>query len=130
MEMSRADTLVLAIDPGLVCGWSLGRGHDLEQHGQSEYLKFMNSFAVILSTNGVNRVVAERMDPRRWDNDTRLTVEAVGALRWWSARCGFVLHEVNAADKKRTIDSVPTGFRNHERDAEAVRLWDLWYGTW
>ncbi len=128
--MNRRTALVLAVDPGKVCGWTLGRGSDVEQHGQAEHLAFMDSFAIMLAASGVDRVVAERMDPRRWDNDTRLTVEVVGALRWWSARCGFVLHEVNAADKKRTIDSVSFDFRNHERDAEAVRLWDLWYGTW
>ncbi len=128
--MSRAEDLVLAVDPGETCGWSLGRGVFSEQRGQAEHLGFMDSFAIMLAAGDVDRVVAERMDPRRWDNDTRLTVEVVGALRWWSARCGFVLHEVNAADKKRTISSVPTDFRKHERDAEAVRLWDLWYGTW
>ncbi len=122
---------MLAVDPGLVCGWSLGRGVNSEQHGQAEHLAFMDSFAIMLAASGVDRVVAERMDPRRWDNDTRLTVEVVGALRWWSARCGFVLHEVNAADKKRTINHVDNGIRRpHEQDAEAVRLWDLWYGTW
>ena len=122
---------MLAVDPGLVCGWSLGRGHDVEKHGQLDHMLFMDAFAVMLAASGVDRVVAERMDPRRWDNDTRLTVEAVGALRWWSSRCGFVLAEVNAADKKRTINHVDSGIRrSHERDAEAVRLWDLWYGTW
>ncbi len=128
--MNRRTALVLAVDPGETCGWTLGRGLDVEQHGQAEHLAFMDSFAIMLAASGIDRVVAERMDPRRWDNDTRLTVEVVGALRWWSARCGFILHEVNAADKKRTIDSVSSDFRKHERDAEAVRLWDLWYGTW
>ncbi len=128
--MNRREAWVLAIDPGLVCGWSLGRGQDLEQFGEDKAFKFLDTFAAMLSSGRIDRVVAERIDPRRWDNDMKTTVEISGAIRWWSHRCGFKLAEVNAADKKRTISMVPEEVKGHARDAEAVRLWDLMYQLW
>jgi hypothetical protein len=128
--MNRAKALVLAIDPGLMCGWSLGRGEHLEQSGEAKAFEFMDFFAGELASGEIDRVVAERIDPRRWDNDMKRTVEISGAIRWWCHRCGFTLAEVNAADKKRTMGSITWVTSRHARDAEAVRLWDLWYGTW
>ncbi|KKN32821.1 hypothetical protein LCGC14_0810120 [marine sediment metagenome] len=128
--MNRATALVLAIDPGLMCGWSLGRGEHLEQFGEAKAFEFLDTFAAMLASGDLDRVVAERLDPRRWDNDMKRTVEISGAIRWWAYRCGFTLAEVNAADKKRTINEVPAEVKSHARDAESIRLWDLYYGTW
>ncbi len=108
----------------------MGRGQHLEQSGEAEAFEFLDNFPAMLAEGQIDRVVAERIDPRRWDNDMKTTVEVSGAIRWWSHRCGFELAEVNAADKKRTMSMVPEEVKGHAQDAEAIRLWDLMYQLW
>lgn len=127
----RADTLVLAIDPGRECGYTFGRGDELEVAGHSAAWDFLDKMWLWLSTGEVDRVVIERFDPRRWDNDAKATVEVVGAMKWIARRASVLVVEVNAADKKKTIEEAAERIANrHARDAEAIRLWDFRYGSW
>lgn len=125
---------IYAIDPGRVCGFSVGWGDETEYVGQAEYHDFLLQFNDGL--RGTDLVAVERMDPRRWDNDTKLTVEVVGAIKFLATERGADLVEVNASDKKKTMrdvdDRVVAGFgaSSHARDAEAIRLWALRYGKW
>lgn len=132
--MNRQSAIVLAIDPGLVCGWTRGVGLEPAlEFGQYALIEMLDHLYHTVCAGAVDRIVCERFDPRRWDNDTTRTVEAIGAIRWLAHLGATEFGFVNAGDKQRTMPSVSknmfVGFP-HAADAEAVRLWDLRYGRW
>lgn len=128
----RTESLVFAVDPGRDCGWSIGRGEGvLEGAGASPAFQFLQFYRLCLAAGEVDRVVIERFDPRRWDDDSKFTVGVAFALRWLASEAGVDFAEVNAADKEKTIEEARDRLSNrHARDAEAIRLWDLRYGKW
>lgn len=132
--MNRQDTVVVAIDPGLTCGWSRAAGESKTlEVGHLEGYEMLDQLYHMLSAGAVERIVCERFDPRRWDDETTRTVEVVGAIRWLAHLSEMPLGFVNPADKQRTIGDVPHDVKligQHAVDAEAVRLWDLRYGRW
>lgn len=134
--MSKRDrTIVLGVDPGLTFGWILGEGLERIDGGKEPAEAFLEKIYPIINSGVIGRVASERFDPRRWDNDSKLTVEFIGALKFICRHAGVPLGEVNAADKNKIFASkrAPTEAdipNKHTRDAEAVRLWDLRYGKW
>lgn len=130
----RERSKVIAIDPGATCGVSIGVGSDIigAYHLQAdEFLQELWDALWTRDYQAYDRVVVERFVPRRIDNDAQRTIEVIGAIKFIcnGSASGFAM--VNAADKKKTMPLVPGWINNaHERDAEAIRLWDLRYGTW
>jgi hypothetical protein len=127
--MNRSEFVVLGVDPGLTTGWSYGQGKAIHEHGEKEAYAFLDWLSTMLATGFVDRVVVERVDPRRWDNDTRFTVEVAGVVRWLAHHSNTPYAEVNAGDRMKVIQEIPAIGR-HARDAEAIRLWDYRYGRW
>lgn len=127
--IDRTKATVLSIDQGRTCGWALAVGNEVT-YGEDEAFRFIGRTLTLLDAYDFDRVVLERIDPRRWDNEIKFTVEVTGALKWIIWSYDVPLAEVNPADKKKTIGEVIPEVKGHARDAEALRLWDLRYGTW
>lgn len=125
----RHQVAVIGVDPGEIVGWSIGYGHTVHEFGQDPYDKFLNFLEYGLAAGAFERVVSERVDPRRWDNEMKLTVGVGFSVGWLARRAGVVFAEVNAADKVKTMPAVRAEGK-HARDAEAIRLWDFRYGRW
>lgn len=123
--------IVLAIDPGKTCGWSIGRGQCHIESGQHEAAAMLSRIdGMMTSPTPIDRMVVERFNPRRWDQDSVATVEVIGAIRWLAWKGGVGIAEVGAADRRRVLGEVEHIEGRHARDAEACRLWDLRYGRW
>lgn len=129
--MSRRSITVIGVDPGDTVGWSVGYGHTVDSFGKAPWAEFLTFLEYGLAAGVFERVVSERIDPRRWDNEMKLTVGVSFTIQWLTSRAGVVFAEVNAADKAKTMPAVLQRIDNkHARDAEAIRLWDLRYGRW
>jgi hypothetical protein len=119
---------VIAIDPGSEhVGWSLGAGELISSWGEDspeEFLVRMDQPPV------VGRVVVERFDLRQFTKESQLTVEFIGAIKNVCRQRKLDLAFVNASSKKKFINTLPSKITGHARDAEAIRLYDLHYGTW
>ena len=119
---------VLAVDPGSEhVGWVIGAGNKAELWGEKhpeEFLASMDQPPVI------GRIVVERFDIRQFTRDSMLTVELIGAIKNVCRQRNLDLAFVNASSKVKTITRVRSDITGHARDAEAIRLYDLEYGTW
>ena len=119
---------VLAVDPGSQhVGYSIGAGEKVElwgEHTPEEFLISMDQPPVI------GRVVVERFDIRQFTRDAQITVELIGAIKNVCRQRVLDLAFVNAVSKQKFITNVPANITGHARDAEAIRLYDLHYGTW
>jgi hypothetical protein len=123
----REKILVLGVDPGSgTVGWSLGRGQKIEAFGQM----LPNDFLMAMEDTAASRVVIERFDIRQFTVDAYRTVEIIGAIKWICRRRALKIGIVNAADKVKFLQTISLDVRDHARDAEAVRLYDLAYGQW
>lgn len=128
--MSRAETICLAIDPGGTTGWSMGRGVVLEDLGEQDSETFLQFLFEM--DDGIGRVVIERFDLQRLDNDALATIKMIGAVEWICRHRGWPYVEVNRSDKRKFIEytrTIAVG-KPHAADAEALRLYDLEYGKW
>ncbi len=119
----REDVIVLGIDPGDMVGYSDGRDY----HGATEATEFLILFDAAMW----QRVVIERFHIRKVTPDAERTIAVIGGIQTLCARAMIPVAFVEPAAKRKTMRYVPDGYTNrHERDAEAVRLWDLRYGDW
>lgn len=127
--MNRFTVRVLAIDPGSEhVGFSYGKGEEIKSWGTTAPEEFLT--VVINQPPPVGRVVVERFDIRQFTRDSQITVELIGAIKWICNDRYLDIAFVNPSSKKKFIDSVPEEVTGHARDAEAIRLYDLNYGTW
>ncbi len=120
---------MVAIDPGLTFGISHAVSGECF-HVERPALRGLEWLQSAIAAGVVDRVVIERFDPRRWDEEAVLTVEFIGVIRWLCKQGGIPIGEVNADAKKKTLPETEHIEGGHARDAEAVRLWDLRYGKW
>lgn len=126
----RQDILVLAIDPGVTVGWTMGRGPNLETKGETEWQEFLMLMHGIHEEHGLQRVVIERFDIRQFSNDAAITIEIIGAIKYICRLRRWPWSEVGANDKKKFYDYAHQYTTGHAADAEAIRLYDLEYGKW
>ena len=126
----RNEVTVMAIDPGETVGWSIGEGHTILQYGSDWWTVFLDFLELAIASGVMTRVVSERVDPRRWDNEMKMTVGVAFTSQWLAERRDLDYSEVNAADKRKTMPDVEPHLHGHARDAEAIRLWDFRYGRW
>lgn len=129
MNVRRSEMTVIGIDPGGTTGWSVGVGSVREAYGESESDEFLR---LLFEMDRVERVVIERFDMQRFDNDALATIKLIGAIEWICRLRGMPYVEVSRSDKKKFIDytrSISVG-KPHAADAEALRLYDLEYGKW
>lgn len=137
IQKERERKYVLAIDPGKTIGWTAGIGEDLHVFGENDRVSFMTRLNRMCSTlqPRLHRSVIERFDSRSFTNDAVDTIKLIGAIEW-SLEDHFIhVRYVNAADKKRfqrhdNVIRLKTEGLFHASDAEAIRLWDLYYGIW
>lgn len=129
---TRVNSVVLAIDPGSeYVGWSTAKGHPVSTHfGINTPHEFYAKFERF-SITYIDRVVIERFDLRQFTEESQLTVEVIGVIKWLCHKRGIPYGFVNASSKIKFAELVRrTGLRSHAADAEAIRLWDLDYGRW
>ena len=132
--MSWRDNIqVLAIDPGSEhVGWSKASGSDVStDFGIDSPNVFHERFEKLPAFRAVDRVAIERFDLRQFTDESQLTVEVIGVIKWLWYKKGITIGYVNASDKRKNYKRVhDAGLRSHAADAEAIRLWDLDYGKW
>ncbi len=129
--LNREHTMILAVDPGSeFVGWSKAEGHSVStDYGVYSPYQFCDKFEV--QSINVDRVVIERFDVRQFTNESQLTVEVVGIVKWLCHNRTIPVGFVNASSKEKFIQQVVrAGLKSHAADAEAIRLWDLAYGRW
>ena len=120
----RSISRTLGVDPGGKTGWSNGK-----YYGQLPAIDFL----VWLDTNIhlYDRVAMERFSTRKLTPDSEETLELVGAVKWICHKARVSVGMVQASARYRSMSSVSDHIEGkHAIDAEAVRLWDLEYGTW
>ncbi len=123
MMIDRTEAITLGIDPGYQVGYSDGRDY----HGEMDYREFI----VLFDAGMWHRVVIEAFHMRRVTVDAEITLRVIGAIEALCARARVPVGWVEPSARLKTIKDVSNGYRGrHERDAEAVRLWDLAYGDW
>ncbi len=130
--MNRENSLVLAIDPGSEhVGWSKSKGSAISiDYGIDTPHDFYAGFKMF-PTIYIDRVVIERFDLRQFTDESQLTVEVVGVIKWLCYEHNIPVGFVNASSKRKYAEFVrQNGIRSHAADAEAIRLWDLDYGRW
>ena len=120
---ARSEVVTLGLDPGDTIGYSDGK----EWHGAMDALEFL----LLFDPGMWQRVIIERFHTRKLTPDAERTLAIIGGLTTLCARARVPVGWVEPAAKQKTMKDVPDGYTNrHERDAEAVRLWDLRYGNW
>lgn len=130
--MNRENSLVLAVDPGSeYVGWSRAKGSAISiDYGIDTPHDFYAQFEKFAITY-VNRVVIERFDLRQFTDESQLTVEVIGVIKWLCHKRDITVGFVNASSKRKYAEFVrQSGIKSHAADAEAIRLWDLDYGRW
>ena len=125
---------MLGIDPGQTVGWSYGYGNVRLDSGEYPYVEFLRTLDLWLTTEEVlgllpiERIAVERFDLRTFTNDAKLTVEVIGAINYLASKFEVPINYVTASARLKYRDQRIAG--RHERDAEAVRLWDTHHGRW
>lgn len=127
-EMARDETMVIGIDPGLTCGWSVGCGAEVVDSGEAPAHDFLSFLWSMIAAGVVDRIAMEHVDPRGWSEEIKRTVEVSGVIKWMASMAELPLNEVPASNRLKFINDV--NLKGHARDAEAVRLWDQRYGRW
>ena len=119
--------LVIGIDPGAeYVGWSMARGHETPVYDWNQ----PNDFLMDFEDTTVSRIAMERYDMRQFTLESMRTVEVIGAIKWICKKKGIKIGFVNASDKRKFIGDIHPSITGHAREAEAIRLYDLAYGTW
>ena len=129
--MDREIVLVLGIDPGEKIGFSYGRGSFRQTSQERPYADLLCDWAVEWQTEPPDRLAVERFNLRLNTPDAALTIEVIGAIKHLAYLHSIPIGWVNPADKHKMMSQAHESIvGGHARDAEAVRLWDLNYGTW
>jgi hypothetical protein len=122
-EYSRKDVITLGLDPGKMVGYSNGS----TWHGASSW----DEFLLLFDPGQFQRVAVESFHTRNLTTDAELTIQVIGGILTLCARARVPVGWVVPSMKRKTMGDVPDDYTNrHERDAEAIRLWDLRYGNW
>lgn len=133
--MGRSDQIILAIDPGLTCGWAVGLGDvkedSLERYGQEYAGDFLPRLRLMLASGAIDRVVCEAFEIRATGPDTKTTIEIIGAIRWECMSARIPIEFAPASCKAKTIRKARERVNgDHAADAEALRLYYILYGRW
>jgi len=129
--LNREHTIILAVDPGSeFVGWSKAEGHPVStDYGVEGPYLFCDKFTS--RSIDVDRVVIERFDIRQFTNESQLTVEVIGIIKWLCFNRNIPVGFVTPSSKRKFLEHVKQhGLRSHAADAEAIRMWDLSYGVW
>jgi len=123
--MKRSEARVLAIDPGKTCGMATkNQAWEMSDRDCILFLETMTQRYMF------DRVVIERFNMRQHTTDAEDTIKLIGVLEYIVQKAVVILGWVNPSDKKAVKEFVPEHLKDHAWDAEAIRLWDLRYGTW
>lgn len=123
--------LNMGIDPGDSIGWAMGMGEDLHSSGTIEgTTAFAKALHKWLRHYDMEWVAYERFNLRVSSPEAERTIECVGVIKWVCTMRRVKWVAVEASHKRKTIKEVSkTVGSRHARDAEAIRLWALRYGS-